>query len=195
MARVHDDDGFTIIELMVAMMVMLIITVPLVTSFVLGIRTTSESQQEVTNSADAQVSAGFFDTDVASALTVSKPAGGCGADTGTVQLALTWQTEAGTQVVAYVTTPDPTPPAALDVQPLLLYRVACGPSSSELVVGRQLVDAPGNPEFTCDGDPGCTNPKPRTVSMTVREHSQLLSDAPGSDVYTFTLTGTRKVTP
>lgn len=185
-------DGFTIVELMVAMMIMLIITVPLVTSFVLGIRTTAEAQQDVTNSADAQVVAAFFDIDVSNARTVATTSS-CGAGAGRqVVLALTWQDGGAVQTVAYVTEQDAAIAQELGVaSAFVLERVECGAASGSSVVARQLV---GAPVLRCDGSIGCPSATPRTVSLELVEHSRLLTDTGPSEEYSFRVSATRRVT-
>jgi prepilin-type N-terminal cleavage/methylation domain-containing protein len=90
--QVANDDGFTLIELVVTILILAIIMGPLLASVVGGLISTQQSAQRTANSADQQVLASFFENDVQSATTVSVPAAGaagCSA-TGTPVLQLNW---------------------------------------------------------------------------------------------------------
>ena len=203
----REDGGFTIVELMVAMMIMLIITVPLVSSFVLGLRTTTESGQDVQSSVDAQIVSEYFDSDVAGSDSVAT-SGGCalveGAVTGTTVLTLTWVEGSTNTVVTYATLQDDSVQAELGVSiPVYkLVRVRCAASDlttplEKTSVANQLVarTSPATPPAAvqCDQLPSCAS-TPSTVTLVLQEASRMLTDKSVPEVFTFGVTAVRKVT-
>jgi prepilin-type N-terminal cleavage/methylation domain-containing protein len=187
-----DDDGFTIIELVIAMMILLVITVPLVASFVLGIQTGVASQQDVTNSADAQLVGYYFDVDVSSAESTSPSSPSCGG-TGTV-LELRW-TDGGTTRVAYRVLADPQRQAELQsATPLYrLERVKCAGGGNDVTaLARTLSEVPA-PQ--CDGAPCTDGQTPRVIDLQLKERSTQQSDLAAPTVFTFGVSATRKVIP
>lgn len=191
------DDGFTLVELLAAMLVMLVITVPLVTSFVVGLTTTRDGLQDTTNSADAQVLAAFFDIDVAGSQQVLEDVeSSCG---GAAVLELSWDDAGTANVVTYrLAAADPAIQQDVhEVDPsatvATLERAHCVGSAEPVVnaVARSVV---GTPSVTCDGDLDCPV-TPRTVSLELQQYSALVKDRNAtSNRYTTGVTGTRKVT-
>jgi prepilin-type N-terminal cleavage/methylation domain-containing protein len=194
MRSTPDDTGFTLVELLLAVMVMLIIIVPISASFVLGVKTASGSLQDTTNSADAQVLAGFFDTDVTGAETVSTSS--ICAGSGTV-LVLSWTDGSLPVEVAYRVTADPAMQAELKSAAAIdrLDRVHCvsGAVVDTNPVARSVLHASGV-TVTCDGQP-CTTGTPRRISLKAVEYTNQLADTGGPGTYTIAVTATRKVTP
>ena len=189
-----NDDGFTIVELLVAMMVMLIIIVPISASFILGLKTASGSLQDTTNSADAQVLSGLFDTDVTNAESVSTSSSCAGA--GTV-LSLTWMDGSVPVEVAYRASADPVMQAQINAPAAIdrLDRVRCvsGAIVDTQQVVRSLLHSAGV-TIQCDGG-ACSTPTPRRVSLKAIEYSNQLGDVNDGTTYTLGLTASRKVTP
>ena len=190
MTRRPDDSGTTLIEVLIAIMVMAVIIVPLTGAFVLGVARTTASLQDAGSSADTQVLATFFETDVAQALSVST-ATTCGAGPGrTVLVALTW-VDAGSQTVAYVAAEDPDAAAEAGAATAWrVERVACGAESSSNVV---VTQAKAIPATSCDGTP-CMSSSPRRVSLTVSQLARQITGDQADGSYSYTVTGTRKVT-
>lgn len=184
------DSGTTLIEVLVAIMVMAIIIVPLTGAFVLGVARTTASLQDAGNSADTQVLATFFETDVAQAVSISTTTT-CGAGVGrTVLLALSW-VDGTSQTVAYVAEEDPG--AASEAGAATAWkveRVACGPESSSSVV---VTQAKALPSATCDGTT-CTGSTPRRVSLSVSQLARQVTGDQSDGSFSYTVTGTRKVT-
>jgi Tfp pilus assembly protein PilE len=73
------DEGFTVIELVIAIIIVTIIVVPITSSVILGMASTERAQQRTTDSTDQQVLASYFVNDVQSADTVTAGTSGCGA--------------------------------------------------------------------------------------------------------------------
>jgi type II secretory pathway pseudopilin PulG len=188
----RDESGFTVVELVIAMLIMLVIIVPLVGSFVLGIQTGLGSQQDVTNSADAQLVGYYFDADVASAESVAPTSPTCGG-TGSV-LELTW-TDGATVKVVYRAVIDAARQAELHLTTPIyrLERVRCAGGAPDVtVLGRTVTSVP---QASCD-DAGCTaGAKPRRVALVISERSTQQGDKGSTDTFTVTVSAVRKVTP
>jgi type II secretory pathway pseudopilin PulG len=191
MPKERSDDGFTVIELLIAMVLMILLLAPLATSFALGLGTTHATERDTVNSADAQILSAFFDIDVSSSKTVDVTSS-CGGS-GTV-LALRWD-DGGQQEAAYVATldPDRRTELQLSVPIYKLERVTCGSSPGTSVVAHTLL-AP--PTVTCDGVLcSSTTTTPRRVTLRAQDSSNQQSDLLSTDRYTFGVTATRKITP
>jgi prepilin-type N-terminal cleavage/methylation domain-containing protein len=80
MTRLHDDEGgFTLPELLMAIALLMIITAPLMLSFVTSVRYIGKTDQKFTDTRGGLLSAAYFSSDVASASTISSPdAAPCG---------------------------------------------------------------------------------------------------------------------
>lgn len=191
MTRRAGDSGTTLIEVLVAIMIMGVIIVPLTAAFVLGVARSTASLQDAGNSTDTQVLASFFSTDVAQATTVSTSAT-CGAGPDrTVILVLNW-VDGTSQTVSYVAAEDPDAAAeARAATAWRLERVACGPESSSAVVATQ---AKAMPTASCDGAT-CTSATPRRVALTISQLARQITGDQPDDSYSYSVTGTRKVTP
>lgn len=190
------DDGMTLIELLIAISILLVIMTPLVASFVLSLATTSRVDQDITNSADAQLLASYYDADVSNADTVGTTSS-CGA-TGTV-LEVAWRDGATRHYVAYLAAPDAEAQAKLGAaSPVYtltraewITSAACTPSQGPPARSQLLVrTASVLPVPSCDGA-ACpaTGGRPRTVSLPIDD----LARSTGEH-FAFTLTATRKVT-
>src|SRR5436309_2712378 len=105
MRRDTDEKGFTVIELVIAMLIMILITTPLMTSFVLGVRATREANQDVQNSVDAQLLASYFDIDVAGSDVVTSDAGAsCAVPSGgALAVTLTSSDPGAPKILTYAT--------------------------------------------------------------------------------------------
>lgn len=189
----RDDDGLTLIELLISMAVLLIIMAPLATAFVVGLGTTRATEQDAGNSADAQLLASFLDVDVASAETLSTTTT-CGGGGGLLQLR--WIDGTAPQVVAYRAVANASRQARLQLTTAVydLKRDQCTtdntPSSSQ-VIARTLS---GVPLVTCDGSGSC-NATPRRVTLRATAYSTQISDVGSSSTYTFGVTASRRVRP
>lgn len=188
----RQDEGFTVIELLIAMMVMTIILVPLVASFVIGTQTALGSQQDAGNSADAQLLGYYFDIDVSSAQTVSPSSSSCGGP-GSV-LELRW-TDGSVQVVAYRAVADPGRQTELQQAATVyrLERVLCNATGNKVTpIARSLMSSPS---VACDGTTCAADSTPRRVSLNFSELSTQESDVTSTNRFTVGVTAVRKVTP
>lgn len=190
----RDDDGMTIVELLIAMVILMLIMAPLATSFVLGLGTTRASELDAADSADAQLLSGFFDIDVASAQTVATASSAtCGSGTGVLQLV--WKDGTADRVVAYEVVTDSVRQTRLGVTPVyVLQRVTCSDTAGTVidtqVVARTLATVPS---VSCDKSACSTTP--RRVTLKATAYATQTPDAGTPGRYTFSVTATRKVSP
>jgi hypothetical protein len=177
------------------MFILLVIMAPLSTAFVVGLGTTRASEQDASNSADAQTLASFFDADVASAELVITTSADitCGDRDGVLELR--WTDGTLDRRVAYEIASDEARRAELQlVAPVYaMHRVVCtgtgGPTNDQTLA--QTLSAA--PSISCDSA-SCTT-RPRTVTMKANAHSTQISDAGSATTYSFGVTATRKVQP
>lgn len=187
----NDDAGLTLIELLVAMSITLIILAPLFTSFVFSLAQSARSEQDVTNSADAQVLTTYFDQDIANAdlVGVSSSCGGSASI-----LALSWLDGMAHHYVSYQAVPDAQAKTALGSTTSVyqVTRYECTSPAGPPVSSNVVVRSAGTlPVPTCDATPcSDTTTTPRTVTLPIDDLGRRSTELH----YTFTLTGTRRVT-
>lgn len=188
------EQGMTVIEILIAIMILGIIMAPLATAFVIGLQTTRGSELDAGDSADAQLLAGFWDIDIASAETVMSAGGTCGTGTAVVELSL--RDGAVMRYVAYRVVLDTARKAELQLSTdvYTMERVVCSDTSGT-VVDRQVLARTlrAVPTITCDAG-SCTS-TPRRVSMLAVSHATQTPDVGSPGNYTVSVTATRKVTP
>ena len=201
---IADESGFTLVELLVAIVILGVIIVPLADMVLGALRQTNQSQGRLAESHDAQIAAAYWASDVASLGTRSTddpfdpalltsvetnvaynggsyPCGTPGTPNAVVRFAwdeVTGPTTPPTLVsVAYVVMPN----GARST----LHRLRCNGSNtpaSDAVLAHDLVVAP---TVTCD--PGCSG-APRSVSMQLTIQDPLSREAN----YVITLGGNRR---
>ena len=178
----------TLVELVVASLILGLIIVPLSTSVIVGLGATERANQRTTNSADQQVLASYFVNDVQSAETVSVPPAvpGCGV-TDPMVVQFHWTDPAGPidKTVLYTA---PTTGASAGE----LVRVSCdSPGGTRAVTTIHALQSVPTPK--CDGAT-CTaaTPTPQVVAMQVSARGD--NNSPSFETYTFNLSGSRRVT-
>ncbi|GIV00034.1 MAG: hypothetical protein KatS3mg014_1649 [Actinomycetota bacterium] len=162
-ARLRAEDGFTLAELLVGVVVVGLIMGSIAAALIVGLRTTDETTDRLNESHDVQISSAYLANDVQSAASVQVAGGGtCSSATTIVTF-----TYADGRVATY----------------------ACGPSGSETRVTRTFdgvtevlahFAGTAKPSVTCS--PSCGSGTPARVDITFTERSGL----------TFTLTGSRR---
>lgn len=193
-SRQEPEDGFTVIELLIAMLIMIVIMTPLATAFVLGLATTRNGEEDAANSSDAQLLASFLDIDVASAETVATTSNCGGPDS---VLEMSWTDGALKQYVAYRAVADPARQTELRLTTPVydLERAVCssstGPVQSTQTIARTLS---AKPTVTCDNGAPCTA-TPRRITLTATAYSKQISDLGSSTTFTFGVTAARRVRP
>jgi prepilin-type N-terminal cleavage/methylation domain-containing protein len=162
-ARLREDEGFTIVELLVGMVVVALIMGAIASALIVGLRTTDATTERLNESHDVQISSAYLANDVQSAASVQVAGGGdCSSQTTIV----TFTYADGRQAV-----------------------YACGPGGGETRVTRTFdretvvlahFAGPAKPSVTCA--PSCGSGTPARVDITFTERSG----------YSFTLTGSRR---
>lgn len=151
------EDGFTLAEMLVVIVILGIIFAALTASVILGLRTTKDSDARVTQSNSAQFTSVYFTRDVQSAEDVLLPGDSdwasysCGSDAGAVLKLVSPEAD---RVVTYaVTNGDP-------LDPPDLVRRRCDPigaTPQQVTVARRLAAGAGAVTATCLPDAGtCT---------------------------------------
>ena len=181
---VADDSGFTLIELLVAMGITMLIITPLFSSFVLTLGQSARSEQDITNSTDAQTLTAYFPQDVANSDSV-RVSSSCGGSSSILELQ--W-VDGGNHYVSYQS-------SSTTLQGVTAYQVtrhectapAGAPVRSDVVVRSAAVV----PVVRCDGI-ACTDATtaPKVVTFAVDDLGRTASELH----YAFTLSGTRRVT-
>lgn len=183
-ARLRRDDGVTLVELLVAIVVLGIIMVPLSSGLMNALLSDPITAQRTSNSVDAQLLASYFVTDVQSASTAETSGfTACSGVSGEIlQIDRVDGSGAAHQVHYYYDH---------SVNPSVLYRVDCqagSPTSQPVKVLRGMSGAPtlkfDNSVCPCGGQ------TPEVVSLTVTDAGTAVNATP----YTFTLSATRRVT-
>ena len=207
----RDDAGATLIEVLVAIVVLGVIAVPLGNAVIAVLHNSDRTSGRLTESHDAQLTAAYWAQDVASVGTRERtdpynpvlkpsieqdiaatagtyPCGTATSPTAIVRFASDDASAAGTTVVVVAYS------AELVGRRYTLHRLRCTGSTtpvSDLVLARDLVAVP---TVECDGSRTCpTAPHRITLQMTVQD---LANDSPCDETscYNITLDGQRRQT-
>jgi prepilin-type N-terminal cleavage/methylation domain-containing protein len=193
------EDGFTLIEMIIAISVLGLIIGPIVGSFLLGILEADSTRDRIADSASAQVTTAYLLGDVQSSQLVVTNAstgsaclsGEAAAGTNQVPIQFTWtDPDDGPVVVSYVVHD---PPASDQLE---LYRSTCTPGDSPVLLV-QHVASTGGVILACLDDDGvalgsCAG-EPRTVTVTIRAESLDPPSQSSYDPLTFEITAERRV--
>jgi prepilin-type N-terminal cleavage/methylation domain-containing protein len=171
--RGGNDDGFTLVEMLLCIVILGIVFTVLTAALMIGLRSTSRANVKLDESNAAQFTAMHFTSDVRAAdtITVNSATASCG---GAAALKLT-SVEAD-RVVAY----------AVTGSPLQLVRRVCNPASATpfVTVLAPVITNASDVVAACNSP--CT-----TATLTVTQPG-----APGVvDGLTFTVQGTKRVSP
>ncbi len=191
MKLLTSEDGFTLVELIISIVILGIIVGAMSAAIIAGLKTTDGTTNRLAESHDAQVVSEFFVTDMQSAVTVTYQAMdtvstvpvGCSPASSPL-LVFSWtDPSAGAEMVSYYS-------ATLGGETQLVRQQCVGGSSSTVVVAHLLGSS--TPQVTCAPtsctSAGIVSPAPRKVSLTL--------SAAGSDgtTYSYTLQGSRRTT-
>lgn len=205
--RLHQDEGFTLVEMIMTVAILGIISAALLGVVLQYLKTTTDTRARLTESTDQQFISTYWQNDVSSlgrqsfngtGMVVAQsvfegtagPAG-CGSATGTVVVAFAWnefEVGASTPANAWNTTPHEvayvTVPSG---SRLLLQRVRCrnGVADTPQTVAHNLTAAPA---IACDTTCGSTT-LPNRVSMTFTVKD---ADHAASAGYTTTVSADRR---
>jgi prepilin-type N-terminal cleavage/methylation domain-containing protein len=134
------DEGFTLVELLIAMFIAAIVFTTMANVFKLTLNSSDEGQQRLSESQDSDFTDSYFTKDAQSTDTVSTTTASCGSGAGTVVVALSWTEPGVTKNVTYW--------RGAGTDTALLTRYACdgGSVTSSRVVARDLA---ATPTVTC----------------------------------------------
>jgi prepilin-type N-terminal cleavage/methylation domain-containing protein len=185
--------GFTLVELLVAIMILGIITAPLSMAVITGLRFLGRSDQKLNDSRSALISAAYFAGDVGNAnLILPNDAAACGG--GTALVSFDWSDAslgAGAAVnneASYVF--DSSDPAN---KRLLRKYCANGGSATQSTAAVSLGSTPVVTCYNAANVVNATCVSARWVKMLVTQNANTPSaDNPAPVPYTFTLEGTRR---
>lgn len=202
--RLTDEEGLTLIELIITIAVLSIIIVPIVASFTLALLESSSSRERTADATSAQVISTYLQNDIQSSClratpddpstdcgdgTVVKDAGTCATD-GDVKLELAWRvpkTSPAEDIVVdyYVAT-------TADGQKEL-HRAQCvnGGSPEDTLLALNLENASVF-EATCAPNPDCSG-LPTSVSVFVKAESIRVNENSSYSPFEFTFEATRRV--
>jgi prepilin-type N-terminal cleavage/methylation domain-containing protein len=169
-ARSKRDDGFTLVELLVGMLILSILIGAIAEALIVGFKTTSDTSQRFAESHDAQIASAYLARDVQGSLAITNattPSCGGGA-------LISFSLDGGKQISYYYG-----PSSSGETQ---VTRRLCDGSGAQILA--HFADA-GTPDVKCDGAPcnPAAQPKPDVVKISITEASG----------YAFTLLGSRRI--
>jgi prepilin-type N-terminal cleavage/methylation domain-containing protein len=186
MSDPRDDAGVTLIELMIAIVILGLIMVPLTGAIITGLRTTTESQKRLSESRSPLFTSAYFADDAQSADVNGITIGGspvCEPGSGTNVVSFAWN-ESGTQYSSsYVISG-----AGANT---VLKRSYCRDGAPETIVaapvlGDNLTCLDGTQQPVCASVANDATGHPRIVTLT--------ATTPNNENGFFTLTATRRAT-
>jgi prepilin-type N-terminal cleavage/methylation domain-containing protein len=151
----RDEDGFTLIEILIAIFVAAVVFMVMAAAFVVSQQSTDVSTTRLLGSQDAAFTSAHFVKDVQSAKTTAQT-GPCPAASGTAVVSMVWtETTIATGTTTY--TVDYRYQSATGQ----LVRFTCGPTTGSDVLASHLKTAPG---IQCN--PTCATSKAVTMILT-----------------------------
>jgi prepilin-type N-terminal cleavage/methylation domain-containing protein len=194
--RIHDDGGFTLVELIVTVAIFAIIALPLAASFSSYFKNSNSTSARIAESSDAQFAATYFAQDVAStghrggtwpfplvqSVWITQTGVSCGTGVGNAVLIL-----AGDNFPGSADTPS-TVYVAYELNGTSLHRVRCSSTgTTDLVLARNVISATPTCAPTSCGTPSSV---PATIQLVL----QFKASGDTGVGYSVTLTGDRRQT-
>lgn len=198
--NVRDERGMSLIELIIAIMLVGVIIGPLFGAFLIALNTANGTEQRVSDSASAQLATGYFTTDAQSSDLVRTSAFTCGGPNTILEFESTHaDPDVGTvSEVSYDIVADAGTPVSYAMRRrVYTYASSTCTLSRDTALVRNAVpatdaDTTRRPSVTCSPTPCTTTPK--TVAMKLTAYKAPKGSSTNYSAYTFTITGTRRVT-
>lgn len=168
--RLRDEDGFTLIEMLVGMVILVIIMGSIGGALIVGLKTTDQTTVRFSESHDAQIAAAYLANDVQSALSITNTT--CGP--GGALISFTYDGAKGVASYYYGAGSNG------ETQVTRTFCNASGAHVSDVVVAHF---AGGIPIVKCDGGACASGSQPDKVEISFTEQSG----------YAFSLLGTRRI--
>jgi prepilin-type N-terminal cleavage/methylation domain-containing protein len=173
----HSQAGLTLVELLVAVVILTIVSGVLTQATIIGLRTTGNTAQRVSESADAQLVSNFFGTDIQSAEAIwLTPNSTCWTKTPLLRLNWVDRGTGDTHAVSYTYVSQSNGGERQLVRQHWVNPPACTapiPVAADSQTLARSLDA--TPTVTCSGSEGACSPLPVTVSLTLSEHGGTFS--------------------
>jgi prepilin-type N-terminal cleavage/methylation domain-containing protein len=177
----RDDAGFTLIELIIAIVILGIIIVPLTGAIIDGLTTTTNAQSRLSESRSPMFTSVWFADDAQSADSYSIPPSGPSCGGGTNVVSFTWTENSTLYRASYS--------IAVAGAKKTLTRTFCSPNSSPQVV---TVAPVLGANLGC-GQPACASVTPDSSNPVRAAAFTLTATTPNNENY-FTLSATRRAT-
>jgi prepilin-type N-terminal cleavage/methylation domain-containing protein len=171
-ARMKRDDGLTLIEILISVVILGIIMGAIANALIVGFRTTDETTQRFSESHDAQIASATLAKDIQSAVSIADTSATIGVCGGGALISFNLET--GSQVRYYY--------GAGSAGETQVTRLNCDGTGKQVLA--HFATTSGAPTVTCDGiacNPG-SRPKPNMIQISITEQSG----------YVYTLQGARR---
>jgi prepilin-type N-terminal cleavage/methylation domain-containing protein len=203
-SSVSDETGLTLIELMIAMVVLAVIIGPVVTSMLLGLLSTSGTRDRIADAAGAQLLSSYFPADIQSAggrtttgtLTSGIATTGLGRCTNALPV--------GSIEKLNITIPDPAASTDPTKQTTVIYYTKPAPSGGALELYRRQCNTSSSTDVTIqvvqyiesgtDWNPTCSPDTTTCLSVNVTYRALNPASSNSYSGETYTVRGSRRIT-
>jgi prepilin-type N-terminal cleavage/methylation domain-containing protein len=194
-SSVTSEDGFTLIEMIIAIAVLGIIVGPIAGSFLIGFLESTSARDRIADSSGAQVLSAWLVRDIQSSESISVnpasptcfPAPITAGDAVRLQITMTDPKTSTTSTVSYIDDSTSTGQHRL-------LRAVCTPSASTSSLIATYLASSNGFAVACDGGVApCADPTPTLVSVSVSSESQAPQDQSSYEPFSFELEARRRI--
>jgi prepilin-type N-terminal cleavage/methylation domain-containing protein len=183
-SSVTSEDGFTLIEMIIAIAVLGIIVGPIAGSFLIGFLESTSARDRIADSSGAQVLSAWL---VNPASPTCFPAPITAGDAVRLQITMTDPKTSTTSTVSYIDDSTSTGQHRL-------LRAVCTPSASTSSLIAPYLASSNGFAVACDGGVApCADPTPTLVSVSVSSESQAPQDQSSYEPFSFELEARRRI--